>query len=151
MAPSATLILPSLYLGSDVEARNLKYLQSLGITHIVNCAYELKSYHPSKFKYLELKMLDDDVQDVKFVFSKALEFIHSALISGNKVFVHCFAGVSRSVSLIIYYLMMVRRMPFKTAYAYVKAKRSIIDPGTGFKKQLEALNVIKMRPSRRRY
>lgn len=50
---------------------------------------------------------------------------------GN-VLVHCFAGISRSSSGIIAYLMNKYGQTFTEALAYCKAKRPIVDPNPGF-------------------
>jgi protein-tyrosine phosphatase len=48
------------------------------------------------------------------------------------VLVHCAAGVSRSASVVIYYIMRHFRWSFAKALAHVKAKRSVICPNDGF-------------------
>jgi atypical dual specificity phosphatase/dual specificity phosphatase 12 len=50
--------------------------------------------------------------------------------------VHCYAGISRSASIIISYLMKKYNWSYEKAYNYVKNKRPIINPNRGFKKQL---------------
>lgn len=52
--------------------------------------------------------------------------------------VHCNAGVSRSVSVVIGYLMKTQGMPFDAAYAHVKSERKAAQPNDGFRKQLKA-------------
>jgi protein-tyrosine phosphatase len=52
------------------------------------------------------------------------------------VLVHCAAGVSRSASFVIAYLMRVEKMKYVDAYQSVKTKRQIIRPNSGFVKQL---------------
>ena len=64
-------------------------------------------------------------------FDIAGEFIKINLEKTN-VLVHCFAGVSRSASIIIAYLMKEKNNTYKEAFSFVKAKRSIIDPNFGF-------------------
>lgn len=55
---------------------------------------------------------------------------------GGKTLVHCVAGVSRSASICIAYLMKYKRMPLDQAYKHVKKCRSVIQPNVGFWKQL---------------
>lgn len=50
--------------------------------------------------------------------------------------VHCAAGVSRSASFIIAYLINKKEMLFPDAYKYVKERRKVIRPNSGFEKQL---------------
>ena len=46
--------------------------------------------------------------------------------------VHCMAGVSRSVTLSISYLIKYKRMTFNHAFNLVKSRRKIICPNDGF-------------------
>ncbi len=55
----------------------------------------------------------------------------------TKILFHCYAGVSRSASLAIAYLMKTNIMTFDKAYELVKMKRNMINPNNGF---MEALH-----------
>lgn len=50
--------------------------------------------------------------------------------------VHCVAGVSRSATLVIAYLMKFEYMSLRQAFYHVKAVRPIIRPNPGFWRQL---------------
>lgn len=63
-------------------------------------------------------------------------FIENAVKSGNNVLVHCMAGISRSVSLVTYYLMKKYHVSYNTAIDYIKTRRSIANPNECFKIQL---------------
>ena len=60
-------------------------------------------------------------------------------VQGNsgKVFIHCKAGVSRSATITIAYLMKKYKLTYEEALMYVRSKRSIICPNAGFVKQLK--------------
>ena len=55
----------------------------------------------------------------------------------NRVLVHCLAGMSRSVTIVIAYLLATTPMTTEEATEFVRSKRSIIRPNYGFIKQLE--------------
>lgn len=57
-------------------------------------------------------------------------------MNNGGVLVHCHAGVSRSSSCVIAYLMQEHGMSFKEAFAYASKRRPIIFPNMGFQKQL---------------
>lgn len=63
-------------------------------------------------------------------------FISQIRKSGGKTLVHCVAGVSRSATLCIAYLMKYQHMSLLQAYNYVKSKRPQIKPNNGFFRQL---------------
>ena len=52
--------------------------------------------------------------------------------------VHCVAGVSRSPTIVIAYLMRSRGISLREAYDVVRTRRSIVNPNFGFMKQLIA-------------
>ena len=54
--------------------------------------------------------------------------------------VHCQAGRSRSASIVISYLMQHHHKSLREAYFWVKERRSLIQPNTGFMTQLQALD-----------
>ena len=56
--------------------------------------------------------------------------------SGN-VLVHCFAGVSRSSTIVMSYLMKKLGMTFKEVLDYVRKKRWVVNPNPGFVRQLK--------------
>lgn len=47
------------------------------------------------------------------------------------------AGVSRSSTMTIAYLMKIKKMSFQDAYKYTLDRREIIEPNGGFMKQLK--------------
>lgn len=56
----------------------------------------------------------------------------------GKVLVHCMWGMSRSATCVIYLLMMKYNYSFPKAFMFVKNKRPIIQPNSGFLKQLNS-------------
>ena len=59
-----------------------------------------------------------------------------ARMSDCCILIHCMAGVSRSVTLTIAYLMYRYRMSMQSAYQFVKEKRPAISPNLNFMGQL---------------
>lgn len=55
---------------------------------------------------------------------------------GGRVFVHCHAGISRSATVCIAYLMQHKYMSKDAAYHFVQNKRPIISPNLAFMGQL---------------
>ena len=65
-----------------------------------------------------------------------IKLIDSHLINNKKVIVNCFAGVSRSATIVISYIMYKNKLSVQEAIEFVKTKRSIINPNYGFVCQL---------------
>ena len=56
--------------------------------------------------------------------------------SGGKVLVHCHAGISRSATVCIAYIMWLKHWTMEYAYQFLKSKRSLIAPNLNFMRQL---------------
>jgi len=69
-------------------------------------------------------------------FDKAFQFIDNASNEKSRILIHCAAGVSRSSTLLIAYLMKVNKWTFREAYEHVKKRRPIVSPNAGFLRQL---------------
>ncbi len=82
---------------------------------------------------------DDKDENISQYFFKVHKIISDAINENKNVIVHCAAGMSRSASLVIAYLMIENNWQYEEAYNYVKRKRPIIDPNNGFIKQLKAI------------
>lgn len=81
-------------------------------------------------------MLDAPQQNIIQYFDETYDFIHHILESGDKVLVHCVAGVSRSATIVTAYLMRLNDMRYKEALAMLKRVRPFVTPNQGFIDQL---------------
>jgi len=61
------------------------------------------------------------------IFDECIEFIDTALKTG-KILVHCAAGVSRSASVVIAYIMKKNNLSYEDASFMVRQKRPMISP-----------------------
>ena len=95
-------------------------LKELSVSHVVNCAKEIPCYHPRDLEYLHLDFEDDADEDVARDFDRVTAFIKSARGSGNTVAVNCQAGISRSVTFVLAYLMKEEKYSLRDAYFLVK-------------------------------
>ncbi len=60
-------------------------------------------------------------------FKPAFEIIDKAVFGGERVLVHCAEGKSRSVALVVAYLMQRFQVSYDDAAAFVKARRPCAD------------------------
>jgi protein-tyrosine phosphatase len=159
-----TKIEDGLFIGSFQGSMNLKFLEKENITHVVNCAADLKEkfrhfkQYPEKgISYLDLDLGDDTSTDLlgeatvmpsaeKKVeahldengpLSVTYRFIDDALSNNGHVLIHCAQGVSRSGAVLVAYLMRKNGISFEEAMAIVRPKRPIVNPNWHFQEQLE--------------
>lgn len=126
-----------LYLGDHVAATNKFILQKHGITHILQVASGMYPKFPGKFVYKTVIIDDIPSANLKQYFVQCHRFIDSALAQGGVVLVHCWAGVSRSATIVISYLMQKHTMSMNQAIDHVRLQRWFINPNPGFKNQMK--------------
>ncbi|XP_045170245.1 dual specificity protein phosphatase 10-like [Mercenaria mercenaria] len=142
---TASQILPFLYLGNERDAANLQRLNDLGVTYVLNVTSHIPLHFENHgIKYKRIPASDSGQQNLRQYFEEAGLFIDEAREAGAKVLVHCQAGVSRSATITIAFLLRHSRMSMTDAYRFVKSKRQIISPNFNFMGQLldfeQALN-----------
>lgn len=67
----------------------------------------------------------------------AYNFINNAVSKNKNILVHCMAGISRSVSMVAYYLMKKYHINYDQAMTVIRYKRIIANPNESFKYQLQ--------------
>lgn len=131
-----------LYLGSEWNAANFEELQKNNVGYILNVTREIDNFFPASFTYMNIRVYDVEMTDLLSHWADTYNFINNARKSGQAVFVHCKMGISRSASTVIAYAMKQYHWPLDVALAYVKERRSIVNPNEGFMKQLQTYSGI---------
>ena len=108
-------IIDRLYLGNLKGASDLNALKAVGITHVLQVASGMKPYFPKDLKYKVISVMDTSSVSLIRHFPAAISFIKEGMAAGG-VMVHCYAGVSRSASCVIAYLMQEKNMQFQEAF-----------------------------------
>lgn len=122
--PGISEVLPSLFLcGAGVAIPC--FIEKLGITCVVNAAPELPDtpLPDSNPLYYQVPVLDKGEIDLKYYFDEVADLIEQVRLADGCSMVHCVAGVSRSASLCIAYLMKHMGMTLRDAFAHVRRVR----------------------------
>lgn len=130
-----------IFLGNSEAHKRKSILKALGVTHILTVGDELDILHPTEFNYKKIKVDDFAMENISKHFEETYDFIEEAQ---GKIYVHCAAGVSRSSTIVIAYLMKKEGKLYEEALEYVKERRAVVKPNGGFVKQLRRFeNTIK--------
>jgi len=124
-------ILPGgLYL-TGIDGVSEKDLIANGITHVVSVIEEPPRFS-SAINHLFCPLTDTGNANISQYFEESFSFIDACITSGKPVVVHCLAGISRSATLVIAYLMRKQRKPYLDVLTFVQQKRGIVCPNLGF-------------------
>lgn len=133
---TAQQVVKGLFIGSARAANDAEQMRDLGITHVVDVSdLDTNKTFPG-VQYLRIRIPDDPEYDIRQIIGKTNTFIYDAIKAGGKLLVHCYAGISRSSSVVIAYLMAFHQFSFDFALRLLKNRRSIVSPNRGFRKQL---------------
>ena len=109
-------IIPNfLYISSYNATKNLELLEKNKITHIINCAADFCENvyeQENKFTYLSFYLKDHVLENIECIFYECIKFIESVREKGGRVLVHCIQGISRSVSVVMAYIMFTEKLSY---------------------------------------
>ena len=129
-----------LFLGSLEGARNRELLRSNGITYVLSFLDNFRYFEKQAgLEYHQIEISDSPGADILKHVPESVSFISNSLKNG-RVLVHCAAGVSRSASIVIAYIMIKYNYTFDVAKAFVKSKRGCVWPNGGFQRQIATIN-----------
>ena len=123
----------NLYLGNLFDAQNIQNLLKLGIKKVLSLITDTQLLkYPNEIEHKLIKIDDFPKENIIQYFYECLLFIDD----NKKVLVHCFAGLSRSATIVIAYIMWKNQLDFLEAIHLVEQIRPNINPNFGFVKQL---------------
>lgn len=130
-------ILDYLFLGNLNFAKELPLLQKQKITHILNLTrHGLPKEVMDNVQVTAIILKDKSGQNIVDHFPTAFAAIALAKKANGRIFIHCKAGVSRSVAITLAYLMTVYKWSLNKSWYHVKKHRAVLHPNRGFLQQL---------------
>lgn len=128
-------VLPNLYISGEDEARNPKFLKKHEIQAILTIQlHELPGDSQSEVEnYKHIKIQDRPDVNISDHFCDAIQFIDE----NTRTLVHCQAGISRSATLCLAYLIQKQQISLETAFKQLQCKRGCIGPNFSFLGQLK--------------
>ncbi len=129
--PTFNHIINNVYLGDISAATNNEIISNMNIIiNISNSSYE----ENPNIIYHHINIDDSRNENIVQFADKVIDIIHSN--PDKKILIHCMNSVSRSVSLVLLYLMSLN-YTLKDAFEFLKSKRTqYTKPNIGFIKQL---------------
>ena len=127
-----------MFLGNMRDASDASALHRLGVGYVLNVTAKPPAYALDPgINYKQLVASDNGLQNLRQFFDEAFDFIDEAKANSSGVLIHCQAGISRSPTIAVAYLMKQGPgMAMADAYKFVKTRRSIISPNLNFMGQL---------------
>lgn len=134
-------ILPNLYLGNSTNSEDCDALARHNIKYVLNVTPDLPNTFEADgcgINYLKIPIADHWSQNLAVHFPQAIRFIEEAMSARCGVLVHCVAGVSRSVTVTLAYLMQRHRLSLRDAFELVRSRKTDIAPNFHFMRQLHS-------------
>jgi len=152
---SADEVWPGVWIGNKGAALKVGYEGGLEVCHMLNCAGgrregfccssalrgagsvkpQLTRLQKLGVNYNELALRDEESEDIFEKLRPAADWIENALQGGGQILVNCYAGTSRSATVVLAFIITHRGLSLKEALVVVKKCRDI-RPNDGFLRQL---------------
>jgi hypothetical protein len=126
-------IVPGLWLGNKAASRE-DWLRPHQIGAVFNCTKDIPFSQETE-RHLYRVPVDDNLQEDEI---RALEHWSWEIIyklrkehaSGQRILVHCFAGMQRSAAVVAMYLIAMHRCTTDEAVAFIKSRRPVAFMGS---------------------
>lgn len=130
-----------LWLGDSSNAMDMDQLKSYGITCVVNCAARdtltTREYYPLTWEYKEYEANDNPEYNLLAEhLDDFVKYVDECRKKNKRVLVHCVAGINRSVTLCVAYLVIREKMTLEEAIRHCFKARPIILTNMSFAMQL---------------
>ena len=128
---SANEILPNIWLGDHVAAKNKHFLQKMNIRLVVNCTKDIpfSPHLSSKCTKVRVPVHDNlDPAEIKKLSDwgpRVVSIIWEHYKHGHPIFIHCYAGVQRSAAVLAMFLIFFLRCSADDSIRRIRQRREI--------------------------
>ncbi|XP_065913708.1 dual specificity protein phosphatase 22-like [Dysidea avara] len=130
-------VLPGLYVGGAIGSPKAKQkLVENKITHILSI-HDTAAPGDKDYVYKCVRCADSPSTNLTQYYDECFQFIHECRLNGGSVFIHCMAGISRSVTITAMYIMLVTSLSHEQALTIIRQCRPQAGPNIGFRTQLK--------------
>lgn len=148
-------IIPHLFISNWFTSNNIDIIKKYNIKAVITVETNSKPvdiinyYKNNNIDFMQIYLYDSPSAPIKNFFDESYNFIKKHISKHENVLVHCFAGISRSSTIILNYIIKdlyrndYDRMRYENPNSvllyvlnYAMSKRNIINPNNGFVNQL---------------
>ena len=123
-------IIPNLWLGSRLAPINQQLIKDNNIKLIINCTKDIDYYVDPNVQTIRLAINDLNTDEANQILRESIDsltFLIDLYLKNNMgVLVHCYAGVQRSATVVLCYLIKYKHLQLQMAKTIMKDKRSIV-------------------------
>lgn len=117
---TVTEVVPGVFLANNNVAQNMNFFQQNDIKAVLNCSRDLPFYRDNIH---QMRISINDTPEANNEFYNALTPAIEFISAHKPILVHCFAGMSRSPSVIVAYLIKYHDMNPQRAVELILLKR----------------------------
>ncbi|CAE7290438.1 MKP1, partial [Symbiodinium microadriaticum] len=118
-------------------------LRRTQVTHVLNCSERVPFQTSVQTCNMPVFLEDEPDEELSRVLETAVTFLDEVQHRGGRCLVNCRKGMSRSVSIVLAYLILRQDLSLRAAWELVKTQRPVALPNTGFRRQLLQLELAK--------
>jgi dual specificity phosphatase 12 len=126
----ANEIIPNLWLGNRNSPKEIDNLKNNNIKLIINCSKDIIYESDVNIEVVRLSIHDMNSEESNQILAEQIEYltylINLYLSNNCGVLVHCYAGVQRSATVVLCYLLKYKHMSLDMGKAIMKQNRSIV-------------------------
>lgn len=117
-----TEIVPGIFLGSESHSRDLSFLISKRITHILSLGSNFTEEFPHQFKYKIVAADANPNFDFYKHFDSIADFIQEGKSGNNRVYIHCGSGAGKGSTALLAFFIKKENKTLREGLATIRVK-----------------------------